>query len=58
MESAHAAALAAFRVAREFKSFAKISAVAGPFPTGTLCLLAPGRGDVTVFGKLYFITQH
>ena len=49
MESAYAAAVAAFQLAEDCKNVAKISFVAGPFGTGTICVLAPGPNDVVIF---------
>lgn len=51
MESAYAAAVAALQKAENCKNVAKISFVAGPFGTGTICVLAPGPKDVVVFDE-------
>ena len=48
MEAAYAAALAAFQVAEDCKNVAKISFVACPFGTITICVLAPGTNDNVV----------
>ena len=49
MEAAYAAAVAALQVAEDCKNVAKISFVAGPFGTGTICVLAPGMNDSVIF---------
>jgi hypothetical protein len=51
MESAYAAAVEAFQMAEDCRNVAKISFVASPFGTGTICVLAPGPEDVVVFDK-------
>ena len=51
MESAYAAAVAAFQMAKDCKNVAKISFVASPFGKGTICVLAPGPEDAVVFDK-------
>ena len=51
MESAYGAAVAAFQMAEDCRNVAKISFVACPVGTGTICVLAPGPKDVVVFDK-------
>ncbi len=50
-DAAYAAAVAALHVAKECQSVAKISFVACPSGTGTLCVLAPGNNDCVIFDE-------